>query len=40
MVTITILHLANRIAHFGKEVRDVWREAQRLRRAMPGPADE
>ena len=40
MVTITILHAANRLAHLAKEVRAVWREAQRLRHAMPGPTEE
>ena len=40
MVTIMILHVANRIAHVAKEARDIWREAQRLRHAMPGPTEE
>ena len=40
MVTITILHAANRLAHLAKEVRDIWREAQRLRHGMPGPTEE
>jgi hypothetical protein len=40
MVTIMILHVANRLAHIGKEVREVWREAQRLRHVMPGPTEE
>jgi hypothetical protein len=40
MVTTMILHVANRVAQFGKEVREIWREAQRLRHAMPGPTEE
>lgn len=40
MVTITLLHLANRLAQFGKKTSEIWRETRRLRRAMPGPADE
>src|SRR5258708_27062486 len=37
MVTIFFVHLATRLAHFGKEVRETWQEAQRLRRILPGP---
>ena len=40
MVTIFILQVATRLAHFGKEARETWREAQRLRRSMPGPTEE
>ena len=40
MVTLLIVQLANKIARFGKEARDIWREAQRLRRAMPGSSEE
>ena len=29
-----------RLARLGKEVRDTWREAQRLRRSMAGPTEE
>jgi len=40
MVTIIILQAATRLARFGKEMRESWREAQRLRRALPGPTEE
>ena len=40
MVTIFFVHLATKLAHFGKEVREAWRETQRLRRTLPGPTEE
>jgi hypothetical protein len=40
MVTLMIVHLANKLARIGKDVRDIWREAQRLRRVLPGPTEE
>jgi hypothetical protein len=40
MVTLIIVHMANKLARFGKAVRDVWYETQRLRRALPGPTEE
>ena len=40
MVTLIIIQVATRLAHFGKEVRDTWRETQRLRRSMAGPTEE
>ena len=40
MITLIILHMANKLARFGKDVRDTWFEAQRLRRSLPGPTEE
>ena len=40
MVTLIIVHVANRLARFGKDVCDIWRETQRLRRTLPGPTEE
>jgi len=40
MITLIIVQAANKLAHFGKEVLDTWRETQRLRRALPGPTEE
>jgi hypothetical protein len=40
MVTLIIVHTAHKIARFGKEVRDIWRETRRLRRSLPGPIEE
>jgi hypothetical protein len=40
MVTLFIAHLANKLARFAKDVRDIWSEAQRLRRDLPGPTEE
>jgi hypothetical protein len=39
MLTLIIVQVA-RLARFGKEVRETWRETQRLRRALPGPTEE
>jgi hypothetical protein len=39
MITL-IIHLANRLARFGNEVRKTWRETQRLRRTLAGPMEE
>jgi len=40
MVTLIIIQVANKLVRFGKEVRDTWRETQRLRRSMAGPTEE
>jgi len=40
MVTLIIIHLASRLARFGNEVRETWRETQRLRRTLGGPMEE
>jgi hypothetical protein len=32
MVTLIIIQLTTKLARFGKEVRETWRETQRLRR--------
>jgi hypothetical protein len=40
MVTLVIVHVANKLARFGKDVRDIWFETQRLRRNLPGPTEE
>jgi hypothetical protein len=40
MVTLIIVHVATKLARFGNEIRETWREAQRLRRTLGGPTDE
>jgi hypothetical protein len=40
MVTLIIIHVATKLARFGNEVREMWRETQRLRRTLTGPMDE
>jgi hypothetical protein len=40
MVTLIIMQLATRLARFGSEVVETWREVQRLRRTLAGPMDE
>ena len=40
MITLIIVQAANKLVHFGKEVRETWRETQRLRRVLPGPTEE
>jgi hypothetical protein len=40
MITLIIVHLATRLARFGNEVVVTWHETQRLRRLLPGPAEE
>jgi len=40
MVTLFIMQIAIRLARLGHEVRETWHEAQRLRRALPGPTEE
>jgi hypothetical protein len=40
MVTLIIIHVAIRLARFGKEVGETWRETQRLRRTLAGPIEE
>ena len=39
MVTLIIVHVAKRLARFGKDVSETWREAKRLRRNLPGPTE-
>jgi hypothetical protein len=40
MVTLMIIHVATKLARFANEVRETWRETQRLRRTLGGPMDE
>jgi hypothetical protein len=40
MVTLLIMQLATRLARFGSDVLETWREAQHLRRTLAGPTDE
>jgi hypothetical protein len=40
MVTLIIVHVANKLARFGKDVREIWHETQRLRRTLAGPTEE
>jgi hypothetical protein len=40
MITLIIVHLATKLARFGEELLATWHEAQRLRRALPGPIEE
>ena len=40
MITLIIIQLATRLARFGNEVRETWRETQRLRRTLAGPMEE
>ncbi len=40
MVTLIIVQVASKLARFGKEIRETWQEAQRLRQALPGPTEE
>jgi hypothetical protein len=40
MVTLILVHLATRLALFGNEVGQTWREAQQLRRTLAGPIEE
>jgi hypothetical protein len=40
MVTLIIVHVANKLARFGKEVREIWHETRQLRRTLPGPTEE
>jgi hypothetical protein len=40
MVTLIVIQVATRLARLGKEVRDTWRETQRLRRSLTGPTEE
>jgi hypothetical protein len=40
MVTLIIIQVATKLARFGKQVRETWRETQRLRRSMAGPTEE
>ena len=40
MVTLILIHVATKLARFGREVRETWRETQRLRRTLAGPSEE
>jgi hypothetical protein len=40
MVTLIIIHVATKLARFGNELRETWRETQRLRRTLAGPMEE
>jgi len=40
MITLIIVQAANKLVRFGKEVRETWQEAQRLRQALSGPTEE
>jgi hypothetical protein len=40
MIPLLIVQVANKLARFGHEVRETWREAQRLRQTLPGPTEE
>ena len=40
MITLMIVHLTDKLARLAREVRETWQEAQRLRRTLPGPAEE
>ncbi|MGH6643573.1 MAG: hypothetical protein ACRED3_12850 [Bradyrhizobium sp.] len=40
MVTLIVIQVANKLARFGKEIRETWRETQRLRRSLAGPTEE
>jgi len=40
MITLIIIQLATRLTRFGNEVRETWRETQRLRRSLAGPIEE
>jgi hypothetical protein len=40
MVTIILVHVAAKLARYGKEVRQTWRETRRLRRTVRGKREE
>lgn len=40
MVTIMVIQVATKLARLGGEIRETWREAQRLRRNLSGPTEE
>jgi hypothetical protein len=40
MVTLVVIHVANKLARLGNDIRETWREAQRLRRSLSGPTEE
>ena len=40
MLTLIIIHAANSLVRFGNDVRETWRETQRLRRSLTGPIEE
>jgi hypothetical protein len=40
MLTLIIIHAASKLARFSNDVRETWRETQRLRRSLAGPIEE
>ena len=40
MITLIIVHVVNKLARLARDVREVWNEARRLRRVLPGPTEE
>jgi len=40
MITLLIMQLATRLARFGNDALETWREVQHLRRTLAGPTDE
>jgi len=40
MITIILVQVAAKLARFGKDVRQTWRETQRRRRTLRGPTEE
>jgi len=40
MLTLIVIQIATWLDRLSKEVRDTWRETQRLRRSLAGPTEE
>jgi hypothetical protein len=40
MVTLIVIQVATKLARFGKEARETWREARRLRRSLSGSTEK
>jgi hypothetical protein len=40
MLTLIIIQVATRLSRVGKDIRETWRETQRLRRSLGGPTEE
>ena len=40
MVTLVLIHIATKFAHFVTGVSETWRETQHLRRTLAGPTEE
>jgi hypothetical protein len=40
MLTLTIIHVATRLARIANQVAETWRETQHLRRTLAGPIEE